>query len=169
MLGAEGVQVGRARQQIGDSAGELAARRAGPPPGPAVGGDADQRHGDAAEEQAGSQYPGRRDQDQQAGGDRSGADEHRRERRREAADEQILHGVNVADQPGQQVAGAERAEPGGRQPFQAAVDRDPHIGQDPERDVMRAEPLAVPEDTAADAEGPYRDHRAGDRHDARVL
>ena len=35
--------------------------------------------------------------------------------------------------------------------------------------LVRAEPLAVPKYAAADAEGTYGDHGAGDREDARVL
>ena len=128
-----------------------------------------ERHGGAACQQPDGQQPGGRDEDEQARGHRAGADERRREWRGNAADEQVLHGVDVAHQPGQQVAGPERAQPGWRQPLEAAVDRHPHVAEHAEGDVMRAEPLEVPEDAAADAEGAHGDHGAGDRDDAGVL
>ena len=106
---------------------------------------------------------------EQAGRHRAGADERRGQRRGNAADEQVLDGVHVTDQPGQQIAGPECSQPGGGQPLEPAVNRDPHIAQHPEGDVVRAEPLTVPEDAAADAEGAHRDDGARDRENAWVL
>ena len=98
---------------------------------------ANDRDADPGGQQPGGEHgPGGR-QDQQAGDDRAGADQRGGQRRGDAPDEQVLRRVDVGDQPGEQVTGGERGQPGRGQPFQPPVDADPDVGQDPERGVVR--------------------------------
>ena len=93
--GAEGVQLGRAGQRVGDRRAQLAAggrgalgRAAGRPGG-------EPGHGDPGDDQARGQGPGGRGQDGQHGAGGRRTDQHGGQRRRKAADKQVLDGVDV--------------------------------------------------------------------------
>ncbi len=128
-----------------------------------------QRHQHPGGQQAGREHPGRGRQDQQHRGGRARPDQGGGQRRGDAADEQVLGGVHVADQPGEHVAGAEGGQARRGQPFQLAVHRYPDVGQDPEGHVVGEQPLQVAQHAAADAERADQDHRDRDGHDVRVL
>ncbi len=149
---AERVQLGRAVQQVGDRGAQFAAGGRGAPGGAAGRRGDGQRHQHPGGQQARGEHPGRGRQDQQHRGGRAGPDQRRGQRRRDAADEQVLGGVHVADQPGEQVAGPEGGQPGRGQPLQPAVDGHPDVGEDPEGHVVGEQPLQVAQHTAADAE-----------------
>ena len=123
--------------------------------------------GPGHQQPGGQQQPGG-GQDDQAGGRGPRADQEGGQRRRHPADEQVLGGVHVRDQPGQQVTGAEFAQPGRGQPLQPLVDPDLHVGEHPERRVVRGEPLGVAEHAPADRQP--ADGHDGDRdgHDVGV-
>ena len=77
------------------------------------------------------------------GGDAEGRDD---------PDDQILEGVDVLHDAGQQVAPPERRQTGGGQPLQPLVHLDPEVGQQPEGRVVTDQTLLVPEETAGQAE-----------------
>ena len=166
---AERVQLGGTVQQVGDRGAQFAAGGRGPPGGAPGRRGHGQRHQHPGGQQAGREHPGRGRQDQQHRGGRARPDQGGGQRRRDAADEQVLGGVHVADQPGEHVAGAEGGQARRGQPFQLAVDRHPDVGEDPEGHVVGEQPLQVAQHAAADAERADEDHRDRDGHDVRVL
>ena len=122
----------------------------------------------AASRPEGQHAAGRRE-DEQADGHRARADQRGGQRRADTADEEVLGGVHVTDQRGQQITGAEGGQPGRREPLQPAVDRHPDVSQHPERDIVGRQPLEIARHAAADAERADRDDGHGDRQDVRVL
>ena len=111
VLGAVGVQLGRARQQVAERGGQLAPGRSQAPRGAARRDGGEHRDADPGGQQAdGEQNSGGRE-NQQAGDDRAGASQRGGQRRGYAPDEQVLRRVDVGDQPGEQVAGGERGQP----------------------------------------------------------
>ena len=141
----------------------------GPPCRGPSGAQRDQRHRDAAGQQPGREQQARPPEQDRADQDRRGAGESGGDWWCEAANEQVLGRVDVADEPGQQVSGPECGQAGRCQRLELAPDRDPGRGEHAERDVVGREPLAVAEDAASDAEPADRDHGDGQGSDVRVL
>ena len=119
---------------------------------PTTGGHRHPRHEGAAGKERGEQHrPGGReqppgDQDRQPTGD---------DRARDGEDDpegEVLHGVDVGDHPGQEIAAPEAGKPLRRQHFEAPPDRHPDVGQGTEHCVVGDQSLAVAEEPAADAE-----------------
>ena len=169
ILRAERVQVRRAREQVSDCRAQLTARCGGRPGRPAGGRDGQRRRRGPGCQQAEGQHAAGGHEDQQADGHRARADQCRGQRRPDPADEQVLGGVHVTDQRGQQVTGPEGCQPGWGEPLQPAVDRHPDVSQHPERDVVGCQPLEIARYAAADAERADRHDGRGDRQDVRVL
>jgi len=130
------VQVRGPGQQVGHPGAQLAAGGRGAPRRPAAAGRGQPRDGQPGHQQPGGQHRAGRGQDDQAHAGRGRADQEGGQRRRGAADEQVLGGVDVADQPGQQVPGPELAQSGRGQPLQPLIDAHPHVGQHPEGRVV---------------------------------
>jgi len=63
----------------------------------------------------------------------------------ERAYEDVLLGVDVADEPGQQVAPAQAARRRGPQADEGLPDPDPQVGEHPQRHVVGGEPLEIAE------------------------
>ncbi len=155
--GTEGDQVGRGPKQRHHLGGEV-----GPGPGqeclgPPSGPRGHHRNGESRDEQRGQQHEGGR---REQGGDQPHRDGGRgrgdRDRLQEAQ-RQVLHRVDVADQPGQQVPPAEGRETGRRQRLQVPVDVHPDPSEAAERDVVGDQPLEVAEGGAAQRERAHRD------------
>ena len=170
VAGAKRVQIGSARQHVGEAGAEPAAGSGGAAPGPAAAGKGKPGHQQSPGRHPGREHdPGWGRHQQPDGRHRADPDHRGRERRPGPAQEQLLGGVDVTDQPGEQVPGTEFMQPGRCEPLQPPVHPHPQPGQDPERDVVGGQSFGIAEDPAPHAEGAHRDHGGGDRDDRRVL
>jgi hypothetical protein len=79
--------------------------------------------------------------------------------REEAAEQQVLNGVDVGDHPGQGVTVPERAPPGG----EGVEDPAPQFGQGPQGGVVPGQPLDVTEDALEDREAAHGGDGQGQR------
>ena len=119
---------------------------------PAGQGPGQPRHDGGRGQQGGRQHQPRRGQE--------GPDQPDRGRPHQDGDgegwddpeDQVLQRVHVGDQPGQQVAAAERRESGRGQALEVLVDADPLDGQHAERSVVADQTLAVAEEAPGEAE-----------------
>ena len=115
------------------------------------------------EDRAGGRHEQRRDHDRDpAGHDRD-------ERRGDAAQEQVLHRVDVAHHAGEEVAAPVPLDASRDLRLERAEEGAPHAREHAERQVVRLESVEVASDRPADAERPHGDHRHGELQDRRVL
>ena len=85
------------------------------------------------------------------------------------AEPEVGQPVDVPDEPGQQVAGAQLDETGRGKPCQALVRGAAQLREDPERRVVGGESLQVPEHAAPDPEGPDGRDREQELEHRRLL
>ena len=88
-------------------------------------------------------------------------DHHRSAERGDDPDDQVLLGVDIPDDPGQEVAAPERRQAGGRQPLEALVDLHPEVSEQPEGGVVADQPLPVAEEAARQPEELHGDNGQG--------
>ena len=148
VLGAQHDELGGAAQELEQldrelGAGAGLARAAAPP---AEGGE--DRGDDAAGQQAGGQHEAGGRQEGGADRDRHGAGEQGDERRREAAQEEVLQGIDVAHHARQQVATSVAFEAGRHERLEPRVKGHPHAGEQAEGEVVRGKALEVARDRA---------------------
>ena len=94
------------------------------------------------------------------------AGQERNHGRKQAAEVEVLLGVDVGDHAREQVALAVAVELGRRERLDALVDARPHPPERAQRDVVRREPLEVSHDRPGEAERLDRgdgDHQRQDR------
>jgi hypothetical protein len=92
-----------------------------------------------------------------------------RNRRQHCAQPQVGHRLDVGHDAPEQVAAAERRQPGRRQALERAVRGDPRIGEQAQRGVVTDEPLGVAQHGTADAKGPHGDDRDRQLQHRRLL
>ena len=85
---------------------------------------------------AGGQHGPRTGQEVPRKGHRRDDHEERAPERRDHFDHQILQGVNVLNQAGEQIAAPERRQPGGSERLEPFINPDPQIGQGAEGGVV---------------------------------
>ncbi len=101
--------------------------------------------------------------------DRAHGDDRRRCVREQDPEPQVRQPVHVADEPRQQVPGAQLCQPGRRQLREPRVDGPAQLAEDPERGVVGRQPLDVAEHAAADAERTHGGDRRQQRQHHRLL
>ncbi len=114
-------------------------RHRGVTPGP----PSHRRHQHAEHQQQGEQDQRRRRRHQRRKPDRDRPGEHGDGRGRDQPDEQVLQLVDVGADPGEQLAAACADERGGGERHQLLQQRDPQPPDQPQRDVVRHQPLGV--------------------------
>ncbi len=140
-------------QQIDDSVGEPATGRLSAAFGAARGDSGDRRSEDRGDDSAETErecaaWHGCEVEGQQ--GDRPAQRAHSGE---QGLEEQVLDGVDVGGERGQQVTAALGAQPGGGATEQAAVYADARRGQVPQHGVVPGQALGVAEAGTAEGEG----------------
>ena len=168
LLLAEGEQLRLSLDAVHEPGGELAAE-AGVPLPRAEAASARQPGGsDSARHEA---HHGRGRERRPEGQEREpqeDRDRHGDEARAQHPDVEPLEGRHVLDRAAEQVPAAALHETSGGERHERAEDGDAEPGQEAQGDVVRHEPLEVPQRRPGDAEGPDADHRDRERRDRRV-
>ncbi len=98
---------------------------------------------------------------------RRAVDEAGDDRRDDDPDVEVLEGLDVVDDPGQQVAAAVGRQAGRGERLDRGEEPDPQVGEDPQRRLMGDDAFEVPERGTADREDADRGDRDGDVGDVR--
>jgi hypothetical protein len=117
---------------------------------------ADQRDDGGADREAGRHDERGSGQNRRSHGHRGRADRKADHRRPQAAQVEALECIHVADHPRQQVPPPIGIQLGRGERLDALVEPDTNAGQEPERDVVRRQPLEIPSQRSAEPEEPHR-------------
>ena len=159
--GPEGDELGGALGEVDHGRTQVAARRGearlpAPGQGPGEPGHdgGGQHHGHGQDDRGARQHPPHNRH-------RHDTDHHRGTERGDDPDDQVLLGVDIPDDPGQEVAPPERRQAGGRKPLEALVDLHSEISEQPEGGIVADQPLAVAEEAAGQPEELHGDNGQG--------
>ena len=149
-------ELGTAAEDVDELGGELGAHRPPAPLGTAARRDRERRDADATDEQARREDRARGRHEQRRDHDRDDADHDRDERRRDAAQEQVLHRVDVAHHAGEEVAAPVPLDAGRDLRLEGAEEGATETREHAERKVVRLEPVEIAGDRPPDAARAHR-------------